>query len=194
MAELSEGSASARDHVLRHFRWIGGDADTWSMLRDAESLRAVVGELAEALRKDAIDVVAGVEARGFVLGAAVAASLGVGFAPIRKDAPLFPGDTIAEITAPDYRGTTHELRARRDLLSTGTRVALVDDWIETGSTALAAARLVERCGAELVTIAVVIDDASDDARADLPTIRSIISAALLPASEPHGDPHRAADG
>lgn len=175
-------SSIARRHVQQRFRWIGGDADTWSMLRDGDSFTAIVDALCASLEDSDIDLVVGVEARGFVVGAAVAARLGVGFSPIRKNAALFPGDTVSQTTAPDYRGRTHEFRARRDHLTPGTRVALVDDWIETGSSAVAAAELIRRSGAALVAVAVIIDDASDDARAALPPIRSIVTGLELPSA------------
>jgi adenine phosphoribosyltransferase len=177
--------SDARRHVLQQFRWIGGDADTWSMLRDGDSFAAIVDELCALLTEadTMIDVVVGIEARGFILGGAVAARLGVGFAPIRKDGALFPGDTESQTTAPDYRGRTSELHARRDHLTPGTRVAVVDDWIETGSSAIAAARLIERCGATLTAVAVIVDDASDAARAVLPPIRSIVTGADLPSAD-----------
>jgi adenine phosphoribosyltransferase len=83
-------------------------------------------------------------------------------------------------TAPDYRGNTRSLSVRRDHYAAGQRIALVDDWIETGSQARATAQLIDRCGARLVAIAVIVDEAADGARANLPPIRSIVGAADLP--------------
>lgn len=164
----------ARRAVLEHFRWIDGDADTWSMLRDPEALRAIVEGIAATAAHDRPDVVVGVESRGFVLGPAVALALGVGFAPVRKDGAVFPGPVVEQQTEPDYRGNRRTLSLRADLVGSGQRVVLVDDWVETGSQALATAALVERCGARLVGIAVVVDDAADPARAALPGIRSLV--------------------
>lgn len=165
----------ARSYVRQHFRWIGGDADVWTMLRDAEALNAIVHGLAALLRNERVDVVVGIESRGFVLGPAVAVALGVGFTPVRKDGALFPGDVVQQQTAADYRGNSHSLMARRDHVRQGHRVGLVDDWIETGSQALAAAQLIERCGAQLVAIAVIIDELVDDVRTNLPPVRSIVA-------------------
>jgi adenine phosphoribosyltransferase len=82
---------------------------------------------------------------------------------------------------PDYRGRTQVFEARRHHFSPGQRVGLIDDWIETGSQAVAAQRLITTAGAELATVAVIIDEASDDVRRVLPPIRSIVSASELPS-------------
>ncbi len=169
-----------RRHVLDRFRWIDGDADTWSMLRDPAALRAIVDALADLLADLELDVIVGIEARGFALGPPVALALGLGFSPIRKGGAGFPGDVIRHRSSPDYRGRTQVLEARRDLFAPGHRAGLVDDWIETGSQAVAAQRLIATAGAELVAVGVVIDEAAADARETLPPIRSIVSAAELP--------------
>jgi adenine phosphoribosyltransferase len=169
-----------RSHVLERFRWINGDADTWTMLRDPAGLSAVVNALADLMADQELDVIVGIEARGFVLGPAVAIALRIGFSPIRKDGAKFPGDVIRRQSAPDYRGRTQVFEARRDHYTPGQRVGLIDDWIETGSQAVAAQRLIATAGAELAAIAVIIDEASDDVRRLLPPIRSIVTAAELP--------------
>lgn len=171
---------AARTHVLDHFRWIEGDADTWSMLRDAEALSAITDGLSDTLRDERIDVVVGIEARGFVLGPLVALKLGVGFSPIRRAGALFPGKTASSMTAPDYRGKQHTLAIRADHFESGQRVALVDDWIETGSQAFTATQLVSETGATLVAIAVVIDEASAELKAKLPPVRALVRADELP--------------
>ncbi|WP_219818374.1 phosphoribosyltransferase family protein [Clavibacter michiganensis] len=168
-----------RRHVHERFRWIDGHADTWSMLRDADSLAAVVAALAELARDDRPDVVLGIEARGFVLGPAVAVALGVGFAPIRKDGALLPGDVVRQIADADYRGVRRGYSARRDLLMPGQRAVLVDDWIETGSQAAAAAGLVGDCGATLAGIAVIVDELRPGMRAALPPVRALTTADAL---------------
>jgi len=168
-----------RRRVLERFRWIDGDADTWTMLRDPAALRAIVDALADLLADQALDVVVGIEARGFALGPAVAVAIGIGFSPIRKDGAEFPGDVIRHRSHPDYRGRTHVLAARRDHFAPGQRVGFVDDWIETGSQAVAAQRLIADAGAELVAVAVIVDEAADAARAELPPIRAIVCAGDL---------------
>jgi adenine phosphoribosyltransferase len=169
-----------RRHVLERFRWIDGDADTWTMLREPAALRAVVNALADLMADQELDVIVGIEARGFVLGPAVAIALGIGFSPIRKHGAKFPGDVIRRESTPDYRGRTQVFAARRDHFSTGLRVGLIDDWIETGSQAVAAQHLIATAGAELAAVAVIIDEAGEDARRVLPPIRSIVTAAELP--------------
>jgi adenine phosphoribosyltransferase len=169
-----------RQRVLERFRWIDGDADTWTTLRDPAALRAVVAALADLMVDQELDVIVGIEARGFVLGPSVAIALGIGFSPIRKNGAEFPGDVIRHQSMPDYRGRTQVLEARRDHFSPGQRVGLIDDWIETGSQAVAAQRLIATAGAELAAVAVIIDEASEDVRRVLPPIRSIVSASELP--------------
>jgi adenine phosphoribosyltransferase len=170
-----------RRHVLERFRWIDGDADTWTLMRDPTALRAVVNALADLLAEQELDVMVGIEARGFVLGPSVAIALGIGFSPIRKDGAKFPGDVIRHQSMPDYRGRTQGFEARRDHFLPGQRVGLIDDWIETGSQAVAAQRLITTAGAELAAVAVIIDEAGDDVRRVLPPIRSIVSASELPS-------------
>jgi len=183
MARMSsdEDIRLAREQTLRHFRWIDGHADTWTMLRHTDSLKAVIAGLASLVRDDRVDVIVGIESRGFALAPAVAMALGVGFTPIRKDGALFPGEVLSVQANADYRGKRRTLSLRRDHLEQGLRVALVDDWLETGSQALAAAELISRCGASLISIAVVVDEASREARRELPPIRSLLVAADLPA-------------
>lgn len=169
-----------RQHVVERFHWIDGDADTWTMLRDPAALRAVIDALADLMAGHELDVLVGIEARGFVLGPAVALALGIGFSPIRKNGAKFPGDVIRHRSLPDYRGRTQVFEARRDHFSPGLRVGLIDDWIETGSQAVAAQRLVAAAGAKLVSVTVVVDEAGDDVRRVLPPIGSIVSASELP--------------
>ncbi|MBT1669166.1 hypothetical protein KK092_07215 [Curtobacterium flaccumfaciens pv. flaccumfaciens] len=103
----------------------------------------------------------------------------MGFVPVRKDGALFPGPLVEQQTQQDYRGNRRTLATRRDLLSGGQRVVLVDDWIETGSQAIVAQQLVAQCGAELVAVAVIVDEANPAARAALPPVRSLVRAPEL---------------
>ena len=86
--------ASARDVVLETFRWVEGHADVWRLFSDADAFHVVVERLAEIAVDAAATKVAGIESRGFILGGAVAATTGLGFVPIRKEAGLFPGRKI----------------------------------------------------------------------------------------------------
>ena len=127
--------------------------DITPVLGDGTLFAAVVDALACGCR-DAVDRVAGVEARGFPLAAALAFSLGVGFAPVRKQGKL-PAERIAESYALEYGRSTLELHV--DACRAGERVLLVDDLIATGGTLGAAARLVGRLGARVVECVAIVD-------------------------------------
>jgi adenine phosphoribosyltransferase len=100
------------------------------------------------------DVVAGIEARGFIFGAPVALALGVGFVPIRKSGKL-PHTTVSAEYALEYGSATIEIHT--DAIQPGQRVLLLDDVLATGGTAEAAARLLEQLGAEVVALSFVIE-------------------------------------
>lgn len=127
--------------------------DITTLLLDPAALAATIDRLA-ALHPGPIDMVAGIEARGFIFGAAVAHALGAGLVLIRKDGKL-PGATIGVDYALEYGADRVEMH--EDALVPGARVLLVDDLIATGGTALAAIRLLRKAGAELVGAGFVID-------------------------------------
>ncbi|WP_369387796.1 phosphoribosyltransferase family protein [Streptomyces sp. CG1] len=172
--------SKARTLVLEHFRWIDGHADVWQIFRDSAALAAVVRGLAESFRDDDVSAVCGIESRGFLLGAAVAVELGVGFVPVRKQEGIFPGAKITRRSDPDYRGLRQELRLQRAMVGSGERVLLVDDWIETGSQAAAVRSMVEECGGHWAGCAVVVDQTTPALGPTL-GVRSIVTAAELPA-------------
>jgi adenine phosphoribosyltransferase len=128
--------------------------DITTLLRDAVGFREVVQLLAERYRGGGIDAVVGVEARGFILGGAVAYALGTGFVPVRKPGKL-PWTTIREDYALEYGSDAVEMHA--DALAPGSRVVVLDDLLATGGTALATARLVERAGAMVEEIVFMIE-------------------------------------
>lgn len=156
------------------------------MSNDADALAALVRGRALPYRLSGVTTVVGIESRGFFLGAAVAVELGVGFCVIRKDGALFAGERITEQTEPDYCGNTSKLVALRNQFAPGDRALLVDDWIETGSQAKTARDLIERCGAGLIGISMVVDKAANDARVTLPPIAALIVAADLPKCKGQG--------
>jgi adenine phosphoribosyltransferase len=127
--------------------------DITTLLLDAKGFAATAERLA-ALVGDAPDLVAGIEARGFVIGAALAQLLGRGMLLIRKAGKL-PGETIAEEYALEYG--SDRLTMHVDACAPGARVLLVDDLIATAGTALAATRLIRRAGAEVAAAAFVVD-------------------------------------
>ncbi|MFJ9010787.1 phosphoribosyltransferase family protein [Streptomyces canus] len=172
--------SDARGVTLERFRWIGGHADIWQIFRDPGALAAVVGALAGPFRDDGVTAVCGIESRGFLLGAAVAVELGVGFVAVRKGEGIFPGEKLTRRSDPDYRGNRQELRLQRAAVGPGDRVLLVDDWIETGSQASAVRSMVEQCGGHWAGCTVIVDQTTPARRADL-GVRSIVTAAELPA-------------
>ena len=127
--------------------------DITTLLLDGQGLAAVAERLADSVGS-APDLVAGIEARGFAIGAALALRLGCGLLLIRKDGKL-PGETIAEDYALEYG--TDRLTMHVDACAPGAKVLIVDDLLATGGTALAAARLVRRAGGQIVGARFVID-------------------------------------
>lgn len=136
--------------------------DITPLLADAAGLREAIDAMATPWRDAGVNAVAGVESRGFILGAALALSLGAGFVPVRKPGKL-PGPTLQETYALEYGSDRLEIHA--DALAPGRRVLLVDDVLATGGTLLAAARLVERQGAALAGAAVLAELAALQGRA-----------------------------
>jgi adenine phosphoribosyltransferase len=128
--------------------------DVTTLLGDAQGFKATVAQLAEPYRTQPVDAVAGIEARGFILGGAVADRLGCGFIPIRKKGKL-PWKTIGQQYTLEYGVDVIEVH--EDAIASGQRVLIVDDLIATGGTAEAAVKLVRRSGGTIVGAAFVID-------------------------------------
>jgi len=123
------------------------------MLADGPVLAAVILALGERYA-GRVDAVAGVEARGFVLGAPLAVRLGVGFVPVRKAGKL-PGELVT--ASYDLEYGTAQIEVQGDAFTPGARVVVVDDVLATGGTAAAACDLVERAGAVVVEFAVLME-------------------------------------
>jgi adenine phosphoribosyltransferase len=128
--------------------------DITTLIADPVGLRAAVDGLVLPFLSSGIDHVAGIEARGFILGGAVAHELGRGFVPIRKKGKL-PWKTIGQEYSLEYGVDTIEIHA--DAIRPGDRILLIDDLIATGGTAQAAIELIRRSGGEIVAAAFVID-------------------------------------
>ena len=127
--------------------------DITTLLLDPDGLAGAIERLAGTIGPG-VDLIAGIEARGFIVAAALAARLHKGLLLIRKDGKL-PGATIAEDYALEYG--SDRLTMHVDACAPGARVLLADDLIATGGTALAAARLVRRAGGELIGARFIID-------------------------------------
>ncbi|MHA7871366.1 MAG: adenine phosphoribosyltransferase [Hyphococcus sp.] len=128
--------------------------DVTTLLADARGFRRAIDELVQPLAGAKIDKVAGIEARGFILGGAIAHQLSVGFIPVRKKGKL-PHETLSESYALEYG--VDEVEIHVDAVNPGERVLLVDDLIATGGTAIAAIKLLERAGAEIVLCSFVVE-------------------------------------
>lgn len=128
--------------------------DITTLLGDARAFRRAVDELVHPYAGGRIDQVAGIEARGFILGGAIAHQLSSGFVPIRKRGKL-PHKTVSMAYALEYG--TDEIEIHVDAVGPGDRVLLVDDLIATGGTATAAVNLLRKIGAEVVAACFVID-------------------------------------
>ena len=128
--------------------------DITTLLADPDAYRETIDQLAAPYQDARIDRVVGIEARGFILGGALADRLRAGFVPVRKKGKL-PHETLRVAYALEYG--SDEIEIHRDAVAHGERVLLVDDLIATGGTALAAVRLLETLGATIVAAAFVID-------------------------------------
>jgi adenine phosphoribosyltransferase len=128
--------------------------DVTTLFADPRGFRMCVDQLLAPYAGQRIDKVAGLEARGFILGGAVAHQLSTGFVPIRKKGKL-PGPTIAQDYKLEYGEAVVEVHD--DAMAPGEKILLVDDLLATGGTAEAGIRLIERLGAEVVGCAFVVD-------------------------------------
>lgn len=128
--------------------------DITTLTKDKDAFRQAVDLIVEDLKGKEVDYIAGPEARGFLLGAAVAYGLGVGFVPIRKPGKL-PGKTISHEYELEYGKNTLEIH--HDAIEEGKKVAIVDDLLATGGTVLSAVKLLESIGGEVVALEFLIE-------------------------------------
>ncbi|HVV60036.1 MAG TPA: adenine phosphoribosyltransferase [Gaiellaceae bacterium] len=131
-----------------------GFKDITPLLADAAALRHAVGALGEWVGQRKPDLVLGAEARGFILGAAIAAEAGVGFVPARRPGKL-PPETVSASYALEYGENSLELHP--DLIPAGSRVVIHDDVLATGGTVEAICRLVRQLGGEVVGACFIIE-------------------------------------
>lgn len=128
--------------------------DITTLLKDGESYRAVILALKEMIKDKQIDLIAGPEARGFVVGAPLAYELGVGFIPIRKSGKL-PGETIE--AGYDLEYGSDKLAMHKDAIQPGQKVLIADDLLATGGTIATSVNLVQQLGGEVVGAAFLIE-------------------------------------
>jgi adenine phosphoribosyltransferase len=150
--------------------------DITTLLGDARAFRRAVDELVHPYAGTKIDKIAGIEARGFILGGAIAHQLSAGFIPIRKKGKL-PHDTVRVAYSLEYG--VDEMEMHKDAIAPGQKVILVDDLIATGGTAEGAVKLLRQMGADIVAACFVIDLPDLGGRAKLEalgvTVRTLVS-------------------
>jgi adenine phosphoribosyltransferase len=147
--------------------------DITTLLRNPTGFASTVDALSEPFVGTGLDLVVGIESRGFILGASVAERLGVGFVPVRKPGKL-PAKAIRESYALEYGTDSLEIHA--DAIEKGQRVLVVDDVLATGGTAAAAVQLVRTLGGDLRGLSFLIELSFLGGRAKLPqeTIHSVL--------------------
>jgi len=138
--------------------------DITTLLQDADGLRAAIDSLALPFKDQGVDLVVGIESRGFIFGSAVADRIGAGFAPVRKPGKL-PAHTVK--CTYDLEYGTDCLEIHDDAVRKGQRVLIVDDLLATGGTARAAVNLVKQLGGEVHALAFLIELIALNGRAKL---------------------------
>ena len=128
--------------------------DITTLLKSAEGFRESVEQIADWCGQFELDLIAGIDARGFIFGSAVAFKLNLGFVPVRKEGKL-PHRTIAESYELEYG--TDCLEVHEDAIEKGMKVVIVDDLLATGGTAKAAHQLLQRCGADIIGLGFLIE-------------------------------------
>lgn len=128
--------------------------DVTTLFAHPRGFRMAVDQLVQPFAGEQIDKVAGLEARGFILGGAVAHQLSTGFVPIRKKGKL-PGKTIEQAYQLEYGEAVMELH--EDAIAPGEKILIVDDLLATGGTAEAGVKLIEKLGGDVVALSFIID-------------------------------------
>jgi adenine phosphoribosyltransferase len=144
--------------------------DITTLLKEKGALKEVMARLVDLYRGQAIDLVVGVESRGFIFAPTVACLLGAGFVPVRKPGKL-PAETIAETYDLEYGQDS--LEVHRDAIRQGQRVLLVDDLLATGGTAAATVRLVRRLGGQVMSALFLVELEFLNGRSRLPDVEVV---------------------
>lgn len=158
---MSEHSTSNKDKILKSIRNIPNFPkegiqfkDITTLLKDKEALKLTHQELLAPLKALKIDKIVGLESRGFLFGVQLAMSMDAGFVPVRKPGKL-PAPAITETYALEYG--EGELQMHEDAINPGDKVVIHDDLIATGGTAVAATRLIQRLGGEVIAYSFIIE-------------------------------------
>ena len=175
---MATGVERVADLIRTNLRWIGGHADIAGLMVNAELLGAIGPALAQ-LTPPRANLVASLEARGFVVGALAACELRSGLLLVRKDGSVHPGPKATTRTEPDWRGRALDLHIQRAQLTPQTRVVVVDDWVQTGSQLRATRTLIERAGAVYLGCACLVVDCSEEIAREL-SVRGIVRSDDLP--------------
>src|SRR5437660_9390819 len=128
--------------------------DITTLLKDKDGFKGVIDGLKNHYRNAGVDLVIGIEARGFIFAPALAYALGAGFVPIRKPKKL-PWERLS--VSYDLEYGTDSLEIHKDAVDHGQRVLIVDDLLATGGTAAAATRLIEQCGGKVAGVGVMVE-------------------------------------
>ena len=128
--------------------------DITTLLKDKEGFKHMIELFVERYKDMKIDVIAGIESRGFITGSVLAHRLGVGFVPIRKPGKL-PAETVSEEYELEYGKDKIEIH--KDAIQKGSKVLLVDDLVATAGTASAAANLIQKLGGEIVECSFIVE-------------------------------------
>ncbi|MFH1790214.1 MAG: adenine phosphoribosyltransferase [bacterium] len=128
--------------------------DITTLLSDASTMEKTINLFYERYKDKSVDIVVGIESRGFIFGSLLAGKLGIGFVPIRKKGKL-PAETFTQEYELEYG--TDAVEIHKDAIKNGNRVLLIDDLIATGGTALAACELINRLGGQIIECAFIID-------------------------------------
>jgi adenine phosphoribosyltransferase len=157
----ADPTASPSDYIREHIRTVPDWPAPGVMFRDITPLlsnprvfRVLIDQFVHRYFDVRPDVIAGLDARGFIIGSVVAYELGVGFVPIRKKGKL-PFTTVEETYELEYGSATVEMHT--DAVKAGDRVVLIDDLIATGGTMMAGKKLLERLGAQVIEGAAIVD-------------------------------------
>jgi adenine phosphoribosyltransferase len=167
------------DLLVGRLQYFDGHSDTLGLFVDPNFLRRAAEAVADPFRDTRVQKVAGIEARGFILAAAVALELEAGLVTVRKAGPIHPGPKAKLTAPPDWRGNETVLQLQRQVIAPDDRVLVVDDWAETGSKAITTRRLIEECAGSYVGLSLLVDQLPAQLRDELAPVVAVALAEEL---------------